>query len=348
MSSLSPACPQIPTLPSFAMTTTTAPVLSCLHLAAAPRAARRLLPQRRALIPGVTACLVLTAGVCLPVAAQETAVSPDAPRATAVAPRAVLLETPNATRSPSRASRNARPVAAVSPVRQGGPLSLYNGQVLVLDQPNVARVAIGNGSLLSATVVADKQIVLLGEGAGTTTMYVWLRSGAQVSYEVTVNGNNLSKTTRELNQLLADYPGIRARSVGDRVVIDGAYVDQEAQEKVDKIAKAYPQVLNLIRQRPQELAVYPDQMVQLDVKVVEVRKQALDNIGVKWSNLGIAGPTFATSGYFYANSPFRGTAQGAFPTTTSARPFIAYLGLATQITSVLNFLESNGDSLTLA
>lgn len=229
------------------------------------------------------------------------------------------------------------------------PLTLYAGQVLVLDQPNVVRVAIGNGSLVSAKVVADKQVVLLAEGAGTTTMYMWLSNGAQISYDVTVNANNLSKTSRELSQLLAEYPGIQAKPVGDRIVIDGVYSNQDSQEKIQKIVKAYPQVLNLIRERPQELSVVADQMVQLDVKVVEVRKQALDNIGVKWSNLGVAGPTFATSGYFYANSStFRGTSQAGFPVTNSARPFISYLGLATQITSVLNFLESNGDSLTLA
>ena len=277
--------------------------------------------------------------------APMTPTTPITPVTPSVQARPVMVETPVS----STASSTSRPVRAVSStVRQAAPLMLYAGQVLVLDQPNVARVAIGNGSLLSATVVADKQVVLLGEGAGTTTMYVWLRSGAQVSYEVTVSGSNLSKTSRELNQLLADYPGLRARTVGDRVVIDGASGDQDAQEKIEKIVKAYPQVLNLIRTRPEELAVYPDQMVQLDVKVVEVRKQALDNIGVKWSNLGIAGPTFATSGYFYANSTFRGTAQSGFPSTNSSRPFISYLGLATQITSVLNFLESNGDSLTLA
>ncbi len=304
---------------------------------------------RRILAPSLAACLLLTgAGVAMRAAAQEMVALPEtsARPAAASSPTPVMIEAP-AVRT--RLSGAARSNHAVSPaLRQAGPLALYSGQVLVLEQPNVARVAIGNGSLLSATVVADKQIVLLGEGAGTTTMYVWLRNGAQISYEVSVSGNNLSRTSRELNQLLSDYPGIRARAVGDRIVIDGSYADQDAQEKVDKIAKAYPQVLNLIRERPQDLSVFPDQMVQLDVKVVEVRKQALDNIGVKWSNLGIAGPTFATSGYFFANSTFRGTAQGAFPTTNSSRPFISYLGLATQITSVLNFLESNGDSLTLA
>lgn len=295
-------------------------------------------------MPSAVACLVLAcAGAAMPAAAQNTVATSEV-RASTVGgtsqPRSVTIETPTA------AAHNTR--AVPSSVRHAAPLALYNGQVLVLEQSNVARVAIGNGSLLSATVVADKQIVLLGEGAGTTTMYVWLRNGGQISYEVTISGSNMSKTSRELNHLLSDYPGIRARAVGDRVVIDGVYVDQDAQEKVQKIAKAYPQVLNLIRERPQDLAVYPDQMVQLDVKVVEVRKQALDNIGVKWSNLGIAGPTFATSGYFYANSTFRGATASGFPTTQSSRPFISYLGLATQVTSVLNFLESNGDSLTLA
>lgn len=231
------------------------------------------------------------------------------------------------------------------------PLTLYAGQVLVIEQSGVERVAIGNGGLLSATVVADKQIVLLGEGVGTTTLYVWLRNGNQVSYEVTVNTGNLSnQTLQELRKLLMNEPGIKAEAVGDKLLIDGAYANQESADRIQKIVKIYPQVLNLIRDRPIELTVVPEQMVQLDVKVIEVRKQALDDIGIKWSNLGINGPSFATSGYLYADSAnFRGPGGNAgFPVTTSSRPFVSYFGLATQIGSTLNFLEKNGDSWTLA
>ena len=280
-----------------------------------------------------------------PAAAASTE-APAARQSAAGKQQAVITEMADADAKPTSGRTRAPALGPVS--RNPLPLKLYAGQVHVMEQAGVTRVAIGNGGLVSATVVADKQIVLLGENTGTTTMYVWLRNGAQVSYEVTV-GPHMSKTTNELNQLLMQYPGVSAKSVGDRIVFDGVYSSLDAREKIIKIAEAYPQVLNLIRDdRPNNVAAHPDQMVQLDVKVVEVRRQALDNIGVKWSNLGVTGPTFATSGYFYANTPFRGTNQAAYPTTTSARPFVSYLGLATQITSVLNFLEANGDSLTLA
>lgn len=229
------------------------------------------------------------------------------------------------------------------------PLSLYVGQVRVLPQAAVARVAIGNGKLLSASVVADKQIVLMGESAGTTTLYVWLKNGRQIQYEVTVSADNSARTAHDMRQLLSYDPGITVQAVGDKVVLDGTYANADSAEKIQKIVKAYPQVLNLIRERPDQQLVVPEQMVQLDVKVVEVRKRALDNIGIKWSNLGVTGPTFATSGYFYANSPdFRGLDHDGYPVTNRSGKFISYFGLATQITSVLNFLESNGDSWTLA
>jgi len=257
-----------------------------------------------------------------------------------------ILAVPMAGAGPASVSAQ-RPLAVVnaSPIA----LSLYAGQVRVLPQAGVERVAIGNGALLTASVVADKQIVLLGESAGVTSLYVWLRNGTQINYEVTVSADHYAKTAMELRQLLSHDKGINVSAVGDKVVLDGMYANQDSAAKIQKIVKAYPQVLNLVRERPEDQLVVPEQMVQLDVKVVEVRKQALDNIGVKWSNLGVAGPTFATSGYFYANSAsFRGLNQEGYPITTPARPFISYLGLATQITSVLNFLESNGDSWTLA
>ncbi len=248
----------------------------------------------------------------------------------------------------SASNASPRP-AAIAKIN--APLALYSGQVLVLEQSGVERVAIGNGGLLTATVVADKQIVLLGEGVGTTTLYVWLRNGNQISYEVTVSAGSVSsKTLQDLRRLLMNEPGIKVDAVGDKLVIDGAYANQESAEKIQKIVKIYPQVLNLIRDRPEELTVLPEQMVQLDVKVIEVRKQALDDIGIKWSNLGINGPSFATAGYLYADTAsFRGPGGNpGYPVTSSGRPFVSYFGLATQIGSTLNFLEKNGDSWTLA
>ncbi|MDR2851846.1 MAG: pilus assembly protein N-terminal domain-containing protein [Burkholderiaceae bacterium] len=279
---------------------------------------------------------LLVACVAVPyVALAQVSVPVEEARTVAVAPRTAATDSGTA----STSSRK----AAIS-------LALYAGEVRVVPEAGVVRVAIGNGGVISATVVENRQIVLLGEKAGTSSLHVWLRNGSQIHYEVTVSPDNTAKIADELRQLLSFDSGITVKAVGSRVVLDGTYTDVSSEAKIKKIVAAYPKILNLVLARPGLQTVIPEPMVQLEVKVVQVRKQALDNIGVKWSNLGVAGPTFATSGLFYANSAsFRGVNQTeGYPITTPAHPFISYLGLTTQIASVLNFLESNGDSWTLA
>jgi pilus assembly protein CpaC len=262
----------------------------------------------------------------------------------------------NISRENMRSSRSVRPAPSIDPQtrvlnKPVLPLNLYAGQVRIVEQAGVQRVAIGNGDLLTATVVADRQIVLLGQKPGNTTLFVWLRDGRQMNYEITINAEHISKTSRDLHHLLAAEPGIKSEVVGDKIIIDGVYANEESAIRIKKITQAYPQILNLVRDRPEDNLVVPRPMIQLDVKVIEVRKQALDEIGIKWSNLNVPGLTFATSGYLYADTAnFRGGGGLApgYPVTTPSRPFVSYFGLASQITSALNFLEKNGDSWTLA
>jgi pilus assembly protein CpaC len=254
-------------------------------------------------------------------------------------------------------SSGARPALAASKLSAN--LTIFAGQVRVLELPGVERVAIGNGAIIGATVVSEKQVIVIGELAGATNLYIWLRSGTQINYEVIVTNDNVSRAgqerlLQELKSLLASFTGLQVSAVGDKLIVDGVYPNDDAAAKIQKIVKAYPQVLNLIRDKPAEKSITPEPMIQLDVKVIEVRKKAVDNFGIAWKNIGINGPSFATSGYFNANSSFRGVpgaigSQGTgYPITTPARPFVSYLGLATQISSLLNFLEQTGDSFILA
>jgi pilus assembly protein CpaC len=237
------------------------------------------------------------------------------------------------------------------------PISIYPGQVRVIEQADVERIAIGNGKLVTASVVANKQIVLLGESAGVTSLYVWLKSGAQRHYEITVSTpidnsvkDNALKVTDELRSLLTLDPEVKISMVGDRVILNGKYSNQETAQKIQKITAAYPQVLNLINQQPEEIKVKPEKMVLLEVKVIEARKSALDNLGIKWKiDGGVTGPTFSNSSLFYTNTSASGlTNATGLANATLARPFLSFLGIATQITSMLNFLETNGDLWVMA
>jgi len=76
---------------------------------------------------------------------------------------------------------------------KGPPLTLYHGEVHVLDLPDVTRIAVGDDAVLRATVVASNHVVLIGEAAGTTSLHVWTRNGVQLSYEVAVRGISVSQ-----------------------------------------------------------------------------------------------------------------------------------------------------------
>lgn len=225
-------------------------------------------------------------------------------------------------------------------------IALYPGEVRVLNLRGVTRVAIGSGKVASATIVEDRQIVLLGETAGTTSVHVWLRNGRDFDIALTVTADAVGNTLANVNSMLAGTK-VTAVQMGDRIVLTGNYDTDETVQRVALVKKAYPALIDQIPARPLARKVYDEKLIRLDVKLVEVKKNALDNMGIKWAE-SMSGPTFATSGFFYANSLFRGTAQSGFPVTTAAKPFVSYFGIATQLTSMINLLEETGAGWVLA
>lgn len=229
-------------------------------------------------------------------------------------------------------------------------LDLYPGEVKVLAIPKVERIAIGNGKLLTATIVDEKQVVLLGESVGQTTMHLWLKNGTQRRFEVTVAGANLAeKAAQELRNILTIEPKIKVSMVNEKVILTGDYSSAESAEKVKRIAALYPQTLNLVNERPLGFEVPKEKMVFMEVKVIEVRKSAVDRLGIDWSLSDVAGPTISNNWLFYSNSRSRpDLSQNGLGPVSPARPFLSFIGMGNTITSMLNFLESNGDSWVLA
>jgi len=226
------------------------------------------------------------------------------------------------------------------------------GEVTTIGLTGVARIAIGNGALVKATVVDDREIVLLAEGAGQTVMHVWLRNGRQLSYELQVLASRASLVMEELQALLRETQGITARTVGERIVIEGRYPNAEAAARIKLLSNHFPQVLNLVPDAPADAdPLQMERMVQIDLRVVEVKKRALDQLGIKWASAA-NGPVLATTALGYSNTPFRPNSGqyviDALAPVTTAHPIATYFGLATQITSALQFLEQSGDAWTLA
>src|SRR5690606_25867999 len=65
-------------------------------------------------------------------------------------------------------------------------ITVFVGEVRILQPGSVDRVAVGNGKLLSTTVLDNGQLLMLAEDAGETTMHLWLTNGREEDYKVVI------------------------------------------------------------------------------------------------------------------------------------------------------------------
>lgn len=98
-----------------------------------------------------------------------------------------------------------------------------------------------------------------------------------------------------------------------------------------------------------ELRVRREKMIHMDVRIVEFRKQALRKLGINWAKQA-DGPGFALAGDFQSSTLFRGSSGNQIfkDLPLNVRPFQAWFGIATEITSRINYLATTGDAVTLA
>lgn len=106
--------------------------------------------------------------------------------------------------------------------------------------------------------------------------------------------------------------------------------------------------IRVSKQDPQT-RIRMEKMIRMKVKIVEVRKNALKSLGIDWAN-SANGPAFSTVGDFIASDLFSNYGDSGISDElpSTVRSFSTHFGIATSITSQINFLASNGDAITLA
>ena len=166
-------------------------------------------------------------------------------------------------------------------------VDLFAGEVEVLGEFDVTRVAIGNGAIVRAEVLATGELLVIAQSAGSTSLRLWHKDGGQSDFNLRVS------------------------------------------------------------ERDPETRVRMERMVRMRVRMVEFRKTALGRLGIRWSEAA-DGPTFAAAGDAVGNALFRPQTNGFGTLPNAVKPFSTYFGLASNITSRINFFASNGDATTLA
>lgn len=295
------------------------------------------LPTARTLL--AAAGLLACAGVGAQTAAPAAAASAPAPAASA-APmtspvngyaemlKAVKPRTPSAM---AAAKRPYAPIRRVDDEGQIPEIEMFVGESRVFPTPGVARIAVGNGTMLTAAALDNKEVIVFANQAGTSSLFIWNADGRYQRVKVNIVPGDTSRHAREIAAFLSTIPKARASIVGPNIIVEGDDLSDADLSKIDDLGKRYPQIVNFTNR------VGWEQMILLDVKVVEFPITYLRDIGLKWTPTGGA----AIGGIW---SPGRRGSDGPYQIsiatgTTNAPPISAANGGAVLIPNGLNVLS---------
>ncbi|QNM97792.1 pilus assembly protein N-terminal domain-containing protein [Chitinimonas koreensis] len=183
-------------------------------------------------------------------------------------------------------------------------IELYVGQTLVLNEAKIKRIAVGNGNVVSASALDDRQILLLPEKPGQSTVHLWRQNGQERTLIVTVVAADSQRLLKEVRTMIGSIRGVQASLVGDKVVLTGGDLNAESAARLKEVVTRYQgQVVNLVSTMGLERMIY------MDVKIMEFNKKALEDLGVNWQKT-LNGPLFGIIGDWKNNRYFRLVSDG--------------------------------------
>jgi pilus assembly protein CpaC len=233
-------------------------------------------------------------------------------------------------------------------------IEMFVGETRVINEANAGRLAVGNGTALSAAVLDDKEILLIANDAGVSSLHIWTKDGKNRRIKVTVVPGESARISKEVAAFLKTIPKSKATLIGDKVVVEGEGMSDNDLAKIEVLSKRYPQIINFTNRQGWE------KMIAMDVKVVEFPTKFLREIGIKWGATGggaigaIWQPVrYNNDGPFQINQ-ISGTQNAAPITGPGKAPVSIPNGL--NVLSVLdvgfnaqlNMLEQNGTAVILA
>lgn len=287
------------------------------------------------------------------IASARDVIMPAAPRPAAATPDVMRTSTRTTTRmnEAGPVASVLRPSSTLSSTDEVETITLSLGQGHLMEVGQVLRIALGSGRVLQANWLDDRQLLLIPEAPGETTLHLWLKGGGIRKYQILVTESNSVRLAQDMNLLLGDNSGVRARALGDRILLEGQNPTEEGAWRAAELVKRYPQVISLVSRRGYE------QMINLEVKMIEIGRNALKQLGVRWQGGGagdwaVSGPSFGVIGDFKRSGAFLpeggAAATRGFAVAPRIHPFATSASMVSSLSSMIDLMVQNGDAAVLA
>lgn len=182
------------------------------------------------------------------------------------------------------------------------PISTFVGKskLIQLASP-VSRVAVGDPNIADYKIVSPSELFILGKAVGTTNLILWQRNGKSTTLDMSVTVD-VAPLEKAIAKQLPQEKGITVSSASGSIVLGGSVSDAVVAETVVNLAEAHVRNLNryltggfkettgsnssmpnastAMVQVVNLMKVRDPQQVMLEVRVAEISKKLLDQLGV--------------------------------------------------------------------
>lgn len=189
---------------------------------------------------------------------------------------------------------------------------IVNTSRILSQESKIPQAQVNNPEVVGLTALSPNQVQIYGRRPGVTQVNIWDEKGNIRTIDVMVHGD-----AQELARLLHEtFPkaALRIRPVSTGVIISGYVDDPNQTNRIVEISQQYyPNVINYI-------TVGGVQQVLLQVRIMEVSRTKLRNLGVDLAAVMQSGSAFATAasgimntGVFSAGNTISQTGRATIP-----------------------------------
>ena len=212
-------------------------------------------------------------------------------------------------------------------------MTVNGSRILRMESP-IPRAQVENPELLAFTVLSENEVQIHAKKSGITTVNLWDDKDEVHSVDIVIVGD-----VRELEGLLkSQFPtaSLKLYPTQSSTLVISGYIDRaDHVNTIMLIAEVYyPKVIN-------NMIVGGTQQVQLHVKVMEVSRTQLKNLGFDFANFTSGNFVSSTAAGVIAANPtatlFR--TAGSFGTSTLNSPTVQF-GIVNDPSGFVGFLEA--------
>ncbi len=139
---------------------------------------------------------------------------------------------------------------------------------------NAVRLSVGNPEVADVILINPREVYVLGKKVGATNVMVWTKGGPTSMMDVSV-GVDVQALRASMQELVPSEKKVLVHALGDTLVMSGTVSDPVRLQRLMSLAEVFnsgKKVINLLH-------LEGSQQVMLEVKVAEVSKTLLDELG---------------------------------------------------------------------